>query len=66
MAASWIAEIGKEGLSETEAVDSFIAMKEQRKRTWAQARSSRRQHERIVDSSHHVQQFETERMVPDS
>ena len=36
MAASWIAQIG-EDLSETEAVDSFIAMNEQRKRTWAQA-----------------------------
>ena len=36
MAASWIAQIG-EGLSETEAVDFFIAMNEQRKRTWAQA-----------------------------
>ena len=37
MAASWIAKIGEEDLSETEAVDSFIAMNEQRKRTWAQA-----------------------------
>ena len=37
MAASWIAQIGEEGLSGTEAVDSFIAMNEQRKRTWAQA-----------------------------
>ena len=37
MAASWIAQIGEEDLSETEAVDSFIAMNEQRKRTWAQA-----------------------------
>ena len=37
MAASWFAQIGEEGLSETEAVDSFIAMNEQRKRTWAQA-----------------------------
>ena len=37
MAASWIAQIGEEELSETEAVDSFIAMNEQRKRTWAQA-----------------------------
>ena len=37
MAASWIAQVGEEGLSETEAVDSFIAMNEQRKRTWAQA-----------------------------
>ena len=37
MAASWIAQIGEGGLSETEAVDSFIAMNEQRKRTWAQA-----------------------------
>ena len=37
MAASWIAQIGEEGLSETEAVDSFIALNEQRKRTWAQA-----------------------------
>ena len=37
MAASWIAQIGEEGLSETEVVDSFIAMNEQRKRTWAQA-----------------------------
>ena len=37
MAASWIAQIGEEGLSETDAVDSFIAMNEQRKRTWAQA-----------------------------
>ena len=36
MAASWIAQIGEEDLSETEAVDSFIAMNEQRKRTWAQ------------------------------
>ena len=36
MAASWIAQIGEEVLSETEAVDSFIAMNEQRKRTWAQ------------------------------
>ena len=35
--ASWIAQIGEEDLSETEAVDSFIAMNEQRKRTWAQA-----------------------------
>ena len=33
MAASWIAQIGEEGLSETEAVDSFIAVNEQRKRT---------------------------------
>ena len=38
MAASWVAQIGEEGLSETEAVDSFIAMNEQRKRTWAQVR----------------------------
>ena len=30
-AASWIAQIGEEGLSDTEAVDSFIAMNEQRK-----------------------------------
>ena len=37
MAASWIAQIGEEGLSGTEAVDSFIAMNEQRTRTWAQA-----------------------------
>ena len=37
MAASWIAQIEEEDLSETEAVDSFIAMNEQRKRTWAQA-----------------------------
>ena len=29
MAASWIAQIGEEDLSETEAVDSFIAMNEQ-------------------------------------
>ena len=35
MAASWIAQIG-EGLSGTEAVDSFSAMNEQRTRTWAQ------------------------------
>ena len=35
MAASWIALIGKDDLSETEAVDSFIAMNEHRKRTWA-------------------------------
>ena len=32
-----VAQIGEEGLSETEAVDSFIAMNEQRKRTWALA-----------------------------
>ena len=31
MAASWIAQIGEEDLSETEAVDSFIPMNEQRK-----------------------------------
>ena len=37
MAASWIAQIGEEFLSGTEAVDSFIAMNEQRTRTWAQA-----------------------------
>ena len=37
MAASWIAQIGEEDLSETQAVDSFIAMNEPRKRTWAQA-----------------------------
>ena len=37
MAASWFAQIGEEDLSETEAVVSFIAMNEQRKRTWAQA-----------------------------
>ena len=37
MVASWIAQIGEEGLSETEALDSFVAMNEQRKRTWAQA-----------------------------
>ena len=37
MAASWIAQIGEEGLSETEAIDSCIAMNEQRKRTWAHA-----------------------------
>ena len=37
MAASWIAQIGEEDLSETEAVDSFVAMNGQRKRTWAQA-----------------------------
>ena len=49
VAASWIAQIREEGLSETEAVDFFIAMNEQRKRTWAQtwelkkvARKSRR------------------------
>ena len=36
MAASWIAQIGEEGLNETEAVDSFIAFNEQRKRIWAQ------------------------------
>ena len=38
MADSWIAQSGEEGLSETEVVDSFIAMNEQRKRTWAQAK----------------------------
>ena len=37
MAAFMIAQIGEQGLSETEAVDSFIAMNEQHKRTWAQA-----------------------------
>ena len=37
MAASWIAQIGEVDLIETEAVNSFIAMNEQRKRTWAQA-----------------------------
>ena len=37
IAASWFAQIGEEDLSETEAVDSPIAMNEQRKRTWAQA-----------------------------
>ena len=37
MAASWIAQIGDESLSETEAVDHFISMNEQRKRIWAQA-----------------------------
>ena len=37
IAASWIAQIGGEGLSGTEVVDSFIAMNEQRTRTWAQA-----------------------------
>ena len=37
MAASWTAQIGEDGLSETEALDSFIAMNEQRKRNWAQA-----------------------------
>ena len=36
-ATSWITQIGEEGLSETEAMDSLIAMNEQRKRTWAQA-----------------------------
>ena len=36
-AASCIAQIGEEGLSETEAVGSFNAMNEQRKRTLAQA-----------------------------
>ena len=37
MAASWIAQIGEEGLSEAEGMDSSVAMNEQRKRTWAQA-----------------------------
>ena len=37
MAASWIAQVGEEGVSETEAIDSFVAMNERRKRTWAQA-----------------------------
>ena len=36
MAASWI-EVGEEGVSETEAMDSFAAMNERRKRTEAQA-----------------------------
>ena len=66
MAASWIAQIGEEGLSETEAVDSFIAMNEQRKRTGPRPRNSRRQHERIADFSHRVQQCEIVRMVPGS
>ena len=42
MAASWIAQIGEEVLSETEAVGSFIDMNEQRKRTWAQAQELRK------------------------
>ena len=66
MAASWITQMGEEDLSETEAVDSFIAMNEHRKRTWAQAQELKKAARRIVDSSHHVQQFETERMLPDS
>ena len=40
MATRWIAQIGEEGLSdsaEAEAVDSFVAVNEQRKLTWAQA-----------------------------
>ena len=37
MAASWIAQIGEEGLSETDAMDSFDGVNEQRMRTWAQA-----------------------------
>ena len=57
MAASWIAQIGEDGLSETEAVDS--------NELGLRPRSSRRQHERIADSSHHVQQCEIDRMVPD-
>ena len=37
LATSPIAQIGEDGLSETEAMASFVAMKAQRKRTWAQA-----------------------------
>ena len=37
MAASCIAQIGEEGVSETEALASFIAMNAKQKRTWAQA-----------------------------
>ena len=37
LSTSWITQIGEEGPSETEAMDSFVAMNEQRKRTWAQA-----------------------------
>ena len=38
MGASWIAQIGEEGVTETEAaVDSFVAVGARRKRAWAQA-----------------------------
>ena len=37
LATSWITQIGEEGLSETEAMDSFVALNEQRKRTCSQA-----------------------------
>ena len=42
VAATWIAQIGEKGLSETEATDSFVAMNEQRKRTWHRPKSSKK------------------------
>ena len=48
MAASWIAQVGEEGLSETEAVDSFIAMNEHRTRTW-EAQELKKAARRIAD-----------------
>ena len=65
MAASRIAQIGEEGLSETEA-DSFIAMNEQRKRTWAQAQELKKAARKDRGFSHRVQQREIVRMVPGS
>ena len=65
MAASWIAQIGEEDLSEIEAVDSFIAMNDSVNELGLRLRCSRRRLERIVDSSHHVQEFETEEMLQD-
>ena len=66
MAASWIAQIGEEDLSETEAVDSFIAMNEQRKRIWAQAqelKKAARKDRGFFSSRTAVRN--RERMVPD-
>ena len=61
LATSWITQIGEEGVSETEAMDSVVAMNEQRKRTWAQApKISRKQHGKTADSSLHVSKRETE------
>ena len=68
MVGSWIAQIGEEDLSETEAVDSIIARMNSANEfglRFRWFRCSRRRFERIVDFSHHVQEecFRTDETV---
>ena len=65
MAASWIAQIGEEDHSETEAV-GLLHCHERAAQTNLGSGSGGQEGSTkgFVDSSHHVQQFETERMVP--